>query len=130
MINFFMGVLFVVCIVIILLVVFPIVHVDGISMFPTYNNDDLLISYRLCKKRDIKVGDVVIAERPDVKKRYVIKRVSLIGEDPVTKKRTFYLIGDNSNNSLDSRHFGGVSEKLIVSKVIYPYRMKEELPYE
>ncbi|MBP3888492.1 MAG: S26 family signal peptidase [Cellulosilyticum sp.] len=130
MINFFMGVLFVVCIVVILLEVFPIVHVDGISMFPTYNDDDLLISYRLCKKRDIKVGDVVVAERPDVKKRYVIKRVSLIGEDPVTKKRTFYLLGDNSNNSLDSRHFGGVSEKLIVSKIIYPYRMKEELPYE
>ena len=130
MINFFMGVLFVVCIVVILLEVFPIVHVDGISMFPTYNDDDLLISYRLCKKRDIKVGDVVVAERPDVKKRYVIKRVSLIGEDPVTKTRTFYLLGDNSNNSLDSRHFGGVSEKLIVSKIIYPYRMKEELPYE
>ncbi len=130
MINFFMGVLFVVCIIIILLEVFPIVHVDGISMFPTYNNDDLLISYRLCKKRDIRVGDIVVAERPDVKKRYVIKRVSLIGEDPVTKKRTFYLLGDNSNNSLDSRHFGGVSEKLIVSKIIYPYRMKEELPYE
>lgn len=90
-----------------LLTVFP-TYVRGCSMEPTIVDLDMIIVYRLGKA---KPGDIVVAKAPDPL-GLVAKRVADIQGDSV------YLLGDNRNNSHDSRHFGPVSRDDIVGVII------------
>lgn len=58
-------------------------------------------------------GDVVILKDPKTKKP-IIKRIQEI------KNTACFVLGDNANESTDSRDFGWVDTRLIVGKVIYP----------
>ena len=69
---------------------------------------DMIIVYRL---GEAKPGDIVVAKAPDPL-GLVAKRVADIQGDSV------YLLGDNCNNSHDSRHFGPVSRDDIVGVII------------
>ena len=85
--------------------------VSGRSMLPTLSEGDELTSIRsyLCK---IYVGDIVVAKPYEAENRLVIKRVAKINGD------YYYLLGDNPNESYDSRNYGWVSKKEIVAKVV------------
>lgn len=56
-----------------------------------------------------KIGDIVILKR----KGYIIKRIAKLRGDGA------FVVGDNKNESTDSRNFGWVSRRAILAKVIY-----------
>ena len=58
------------------------------------------------------INDIVIVKHP-YKNLKIIKRISNI------KHRQYFVIGDNSQKSTDSRNFGFINEKLILAKVIF-----------
>ena len=93
--------------------IFMFLTVSGRSMFPTLTEGDKLTSVRtyLCK---LNVGDIVVAKPYDdgCENRLVIKRIAKKDGD------YFYLLGDNPNESYDSRNYGWVSKKEIVAKVV------------
>uniref|UniRef100_A0A7S2U3X0 Peptidase S26 domain-containing protein n=2 Tax=Lotharella oceanica TaxID=641309 RepID=A0A7S2U3X0_9EUKA len=81
--------------------------------------------------KKIKVGDVVICRSPQEKSQFLCKRIRGKGGDRITcrgKKITIppgsvWVEGDNSRDSIDSRHYGAIPEDLLVGKVmcrIYP----------
>jgi signal peptidase I len=95
-------------------------------MFPTYIDDEIIFSTRLFRKRKIKVGDVIVFKHPYEKGRLLIKRVADLYYDKKGKLQSIYFLGDNSSDSYDSRNFGYVLTKDLVSKVLFS-RKKVEL---
>ena len=119
------------------------IKVNGNSMLNTLHNKDIMIldiiNYRFS---DIKRFDIVVV---DVKKEYIIKRViglpgevieykdntlyvdgkkikdnygSDITDDFYFKvpKNSYFVLGDNRTNSLDSRYFGAFTKDKILGK--------------
>ncbi|HEY5268106.1 MAG TPA: S26 family signal peptidase [Candidatus Saccharimonadales bacterium] len=80
-------------------------RVIGNSMSPYLNDGRLII---VSRSKKYKVGDVV-GFRFD--SQILIKRVSRV------KDSSFYVLGDNSNNSLDSRKLGWIDSKNITFKL-------------
>lgn len=80
---------------------------NGNSMSPTINDSDLIIYYKTNK--NIKKDDIVIVNL----NKKVVKRVKYI------KNNKIFLVGDNINNSYDSRKYGEVEYSRIMGKVIY-----------
>lgn len=105
---------------------FPLVNVCGSSMFPTYVDGEIIFSTRLFRKHKIKVGDVIVFKHPYVKGRLLIKRVADLFYSRDGELLSIYFLGDNSSDSYDSRNFGYVLTKDLVSKVLFP-RKKVEL---
>src|SRR5438876_809413 len=64
----------------------------------------------------LRVGDVVVARRPDRPELEIIKRIRAI--DPAG---AIFLVGDNSAASTDSRQFGPVPRDHIVAQVRWRY---------
>lgn len=104
---------------------FPLVNVCGSSMFPTYVNDEIILSTRLFRKRKIKVGDVIVFKHPYVKGRLLIKRVADLFYSRDGELLSIYFLGDNSSDSYDSRNFGYVLTKDLVSKVLFSIKKVE-----
>jgi len=84
--------------------------IEGDSMLPTYKSGSLVLVD--LGSPSFTVGDVVMAKHPRAD-YYVIKRI--IGISALDK---YYLIGDNQNHSIDSRHYGLVSRKNIIGRII------------
>jgi len=126
----------------ILLSIFPITRVSGFSMLPSYQENDLVIAQRFIS--NIERGDVIICktEVDGVNKR-LIKRVVGIPGDEISEvqglllingitvghsqfggysynlnETQFFIVGDNEENSVDSRYFGPISREEIIGKVI------------
>lgn len=93
--------------IVFLFLAFPFIRVSGVSMLPTLEEGDILLSTRLYS--DLKVGDVVVVRLLD---KVVIKRIK------IKKGQMLFLEGDNKNQSCDSRHYGYINEKRVVSKVL------------
>ena len=118
---------------------FNIVVVNGDSMNPTYKYGDVLVAI---KSKAISKDDVVVFKLND---EVFIKRVYAVPGDTleiidceiyvngiklsqylceqdnckfVLKNNEYYLLGDNYNDSVDSRSFGSVEDSQIISKVI------------
>jgi nickel-type superoxide dismutase maturation protease len=64
----------------------------------------------------LRVGDVVVARRPDRPQLEIIKRIKAIDAGGA-----IFLIGDNPASSTDSRVFGAVPRDLILARVRWRY---------
>lgn len=84
---------------------------EGSSMYPTLKNSEVVLVDKDTKV--IEVGDIVLARHPVEQITDVIKRVQNINE-----RGHYFLIGDNLEDSNDSRNFGAVTREYIKGKVV------------
>ena len=89
-----------------------VARVQGDSMAPAYKSGDLVLIRRT---RKVKRNNVVIAHRPDREELLIIKRVITI------TNYGYWLQGDNSEFSDDSRLFGEVPRDLVKGIVLFKY---------
>lgn len=105
----------------------------GPSMMPTFNmTGDIVLMDRITPRLgSVSVGDIVICKSPTHATQTVCKRVAALegGEVPscpsVTVPRGHvWLLGDNAENSTDSRVYGPVPASMVKGRVfakIYPF---------
>lgn len=79
-------------------------------MSPTFVPGDRLLIDPL---GTIEVGDVIVIRHPFEKDIEMLKRVSKIEDDG-----SFFVLGDNPEESTDSRSFGSVSAKHLKGKAV------------
>ena len=96
---------------------FPLISVTGASMFPTYQNGEIVVGTRLFRVCNLRKGDVIVYKSPTEKDRLVIKRIRYIVKDS-KNEYLLYCVGDNHNASYDSRYYGHFSSNRIVCKVL------------
>lgn len=113
------GILLFVLIVGVLYYLFPVITVCETSMYPTYHDGEIILGTRLFCKNKVKKGDIVIYHAPNNYDRLVIKRVEEI------KDNLMYCLGDNPDESYDSRNYGYVPLKNLVCKPIIQKRRSE-----
>ena len=82
--------------------------VNGNSMKPTLHPGQDVLSFNWFVKP--KVGDLVVVK---VDGREMVKRIQKVDD------RTIYVVGDNKEESNDSRDFGAINVDQIVGKVVY-----------
>jgi len=83
---------------------------EGRSMNPTLKDGEVVLVDRDAK---IEVGDIVVAKHPLEQTSEVVKRVARINE-----RGHYFLVGDNADDSEDSRHYGAVTREYIKGKVV------------
>ncbi len=79
-------------------------------MLPTLKNGDAVL---INPQAEVETGDIVLANHPFKQSVKMIKRIGEISND-----EKFLLVGDNPNESSDSRSFGAISKKEILGKVV------------
>lgn len=80
-------------------------------MRPTLDEGDWILA---CRGGRVRVGDVVVLERPDRPGLLIVKRVARIGPDG------YWVLGDHPEASTDSRHFGAAPR--VVGRVLWRVR--------
>ncbi len=83
---------------------------EGRSMSPALKDGETVLVDREAK---IEVGDIVVAKHPFEQTSEIVKRVERINEHG-----HYFLVGDNPEDSNDSRHFGAVTKEYISGKVV------------
>jgi nickel-type superoxide dismutase maturation protease len=86
-------------------------RVQGDSMLPSLAAGKIVVATRMFRK--LRPGDVVIVQHDGVEK---IKRVITLKLDKI------YILGDNSAQSTDSRHFGWLHKSAVQGKMLWPRR--------
>jgi len=80
-------------------------------MEPTFNAcDRVRVNQIIYKLKKPKIGDVIVLKDPRTK-RLILKRIQKINSDG------YFVKGDNSSESTDSREFGAVSVNDIIGRV-------------
>ena len=88
--------------------------VTGPSMYPAYQEGDrVLVDRYLWRLTGLYTGDVVVFDHPRGRGWLDIKRVS----STTAERGTYYLLGDNAQNSADSREFGSIPPSYILGRV-------------
>ena len=134
-------VLFVIAVLVFSLV-FRIIIVDGDSMAPTFSDGQIVLAKRNCS--DISNGDIVVAQvNISGEPENVVKRVFAMEGDEIRVeneqlyinhlliegahfhetddsvynlgKDEVFLLGDNIQNSMDSRFFGAIQKEEIIA---------------
>jgi signal peptidase I len=129
----------VICLSVVFLLNFNIVFVDGNSMQPTYKDKQILVA---SKNKHIKNNDIVVFEKDgEIRIKRVIAipsdTIKLIGNEiykndvrlqPYTYEGDdltiilgddeYFVIGDNYQNSIDSRVHGAIKRKQIIGVVV------------
>lgn len=112
-----------------LIFLFPLVKVEGDSMFPTFRNGRVLLCRRLFKfnKDNCKEGKIYVIHLRDEENGnpyFIIKRLK---SKYVIEGKTFYdFRGDNVLVSYDSRQHGLFDSNRVVAKVIGNFKNKYE----
>ena len=101
--------------------------VSGASMDPTFKNGDYLIidelSYQFSGPEK---NEVVVFRYPLQPNRFYIKRVvglpgetmTIDGKKTVLEDDEYFVMGDNRNNSSDSRMWGPVQENFLIGRAL------------
>lgn len=89
-------------------------------MLPAYKPGGHLIVERVTYwLRSPRPGDVVVLRDPEVRERYLVKRVA---ERTSSGRRARYVVlGDNPEASRDSRTFGPVPRSAIIGRAWFRY---------
>lgn len=85
-------------------------------MSPILNDGDVVLVDR---GAEIEVGNIVVAKHPIEQNSEVIKRI-----ERIDVRGNYFLIGDNLEDSNDSRHFGAVTRDYIKGKVVARLRSR------
>ena len=93
---------------------FPVVQICGYSMFPTLNDQEIYFGRRIFNKSKCKVGNIYVYRPPyeSEEEKFVIKRLAEI------KDGKYFFLGDNPNDSYDSRYYGYVDSKNVVAQLL------------
>ena len=99
-------------------------YVPSESMEPTLEKDSFIVGYRLFN--EIETGDIIIFEREGT---LMVKRVAACegdivyfnGQSQVVPNNCFYVLGDNSDNSYDSRYWSDpfVKRETVIAKLLF-----------
>lgn len=116
-----------VLLVVLLWYLFPILDINGRSMYPTYRDGEKSLATRLVLKKHLKPGQVIIYQAPqeDLGKRIiVIKRIKevRIVQSPFNHKKSvveYFCVGDNLDESYDSRYYGYISSEAVIGIVLH-----------
>jgi signal peptidase I len=93
-------------------------------MSPTYRAGDRVLVHRYAYRTGSPAaGDIVVVRDPEHRGRVLIKRVA---RDPGCGHANdapdvVYVLGDNTEASRDSRHFGPVPRSQVLGRVILKY---------
>jgi nickel-type superoxide dismutase maturation protease len=93
------------------------VRVTGNSMRPTLEPDDVIL---IAQPFDLAAGDIVLADHPFKQSVTLIKRVAAIEGDK------FRLVGDDLQESTDSRSFGTLPLGSIRGKAVCRVRRRSQ----
>ena len=91
------------------------VAVSGASMAPTLNDGDWVVVKWKPRRKKLEVGNIVVIERDDQPGIQYIKRITKI------EKKRFWVEGDNTEPSIDSRSWGFLTRKEIIGKYLFRY---------
>lgn len=81
-------------------------RIEGLSMMPSYGHGKIIFGFRFKRPQ---IGDVVIARHHRLE---IIKRVDQLQNGQI------YLLGDNPDESTDSRQFGWLPSSAVIAVVI------------
>jgi signal peptidase I len=97
-----------------ILFLFPVIHICGYSMFPTLSDGEFYMSKRVFRKSKCKIGKIYVYRPPydGGEEKFVIKRLAYI------KDGKYFFLGDNADDSYDSRYYGYVDSKNVVAQLI------------
>jgi len=85
-------------------------------MAPRLPSGSLIVARPIDDGTRLRVGDVVVARRPDRPELEIVKRIQAIEPDGA-----IFLAGDNPASSTDSRQFGVVPRRHILARVGWRY---------
>lgn len=81
-------------------------------MYPVIHHGDKILVKKVFTP---KKNDIIVCINPEENKRekYLIKRITMI------KNARYFVLGDNTKESIDSRKFGWIDKKLLIGKMIF-----------
>jgi Predicted transcriptional regulator len=102
------------------------IEVTGESMAPTLEPGDRVVVVRGWRPR---TGDIVACLDPRDPNRTMVKRVAsepggclrIEGGPALSAGQGYIVLGDNSDASTDSRHFGAIDNKSFIGRLIFRY---------
>ena len=87
-------------------------HIEALRMADANNNWGY---HRLPGFKRPKISDIVVFNSPENEEALLVKRITNVLY--IGNAGYYYVTGDNSENSLDSRSFGYIPEQLIIGKI-------------